>query len=113
MSWTELGYVIPRYEWQTLNLPVVGSETFRIRQSYSDRPIGYGLIGQAFSNSPLDDFVGVRKIYPVQSESRILTLSIPEDFKLQGLTTRYIVVKMHRYTRVFNFSWRVYVDVFN
>lgn len=48
-----------------------------------------------------------------KEKSRILILSIPADFKAQGLVVRYLALKMAVRTRVFNFDWQVTIEAFH
>ncbi len=110
MAWENLGTITLGYDWKALNSAVVGSETFRLTQSFNLRPIGKAYIAQAFAVG--NDFYGIRSIYPYKGTSRIVTLPIPEDFKNQGLTVRYLMLKMSNRTRVFDFDWKMIIEGF-
>jgi len=111
MGWTSLGTLTLNQQWQSFESAAIGSETFRIRQEFGLKPIGKAWISQAFAIG--DDFYGFQPIYPNKDNALILTLEIPEDFKVEGLIVRHLVAKMGVRTRVFNLDWRLPLEVFN
>jgi hypothetical protein len=111
MGWTSLGALTLNQEWQSFEGAAIGSETFRIRQEFGSKPIGKAWIAQTFAIG--NDFYGFHPIYPNKDNSLIVTLTIPEDFKREGLIVRYLVAKMAVRTRVFNLDWRLTLEAFD
>lgn len=111
MTWVELGTVNLTYEWQLLNSPAVGTETFRVSHLYNEGDYIHGkvLITQVYSNPY--EFYSVRTVYPSR-DLKILTLPIPDDFKRQGVIVRYLALKLSRRYYRYSIGWRVKVEEF-
>jgi len=114
MDWARIGApIIPDLNWQFFDQPVIGSETFKITNTWSIRPY-YKMkayLGQFWANS--EEVSGVRRIYPIKDTKQIITLEIPEEFKDEGLILRYIGVKLARpLPSTASYDWRIELEVF-
>ena len=111
MAWHPLGTINLTYEWQLFNAPVVGGESFRIRQSWGTptKPYGKCLIAQ-FYNQP-QEIYGIRVFYAT-TDLKIIELAVPLDFQFSGMTTRFIGLKLVTYRSSFGSGWQVSVDQF-
>lgn len=110
MTWVELGTVNLNYQWQLLNSPSVGSETFRITHLFTNNEYVYSkaLISQVYGNPY--EFYGTRSLYP-SNNLKLLTLPIPNDFKEQGVIVRYLALKLYwRY--YISTTWQIKVEEF-
>lgn len=108
MVWNNLGVVTLEPNWIFIGNPIE-SETIKIAQSYTIEHFGYFLIGQGFSISPFQTF-GVFRVYPSRAE-QIKVMPPPDDLKQAGYTQRYIVVKLHPRTLLWQLKdWQVTVE---
>lgn len=89
MPWHSLGTLTPTEEWQSYPVDVVDTETFKVIQHLTVDPFNYCWITQYF---PTDGQTSFRRIYP-NLEPRIITLSVPRDYRLQGVVTRTLQIK--------------------
>ncbi|MBE9179109.1 hypothetical protein IQ268_11105 [Oculatella sp. LEGE 06141] len=108
MPWATLGTITPSIEWQTFNLAVTDTETFRIIQSWSKRPINACTIAQFFPTFQAQ--TGFRRIYPNERHI-ILDLRIPSEFRKQSIITRSIQIR-RRLPEVANAGWAVEIQAF-
>lgn len=109
MTWSSLGTVTLTYDWQLLELPAVGTEMFRISQSWRVKPCRKALISQVYA-IPYE-FFGTRYFYPSQ-EIKDIELPIPKAFLEKGINTRYLALKMSLWAESIDCSWEVTVDEF-
>lgn len=96
---------ITDYEWAN-SVNTTGSELFEVRQSFGDdRPGNYALIAQYWPDQQA--YYTIRRIYP-GNDRVLIDLPIPELFREQGLTQRYIALKMSQFYRSTNVTpWTI------
>lgn len=111
MAWHPLGTINLSNEWQLLNQPVVGGESFRIRQLWftPTKPYGKVLIAQ-FYNQP-QEIYGIRVFYPT-TDLKIIEMAVPKDFQDAGIITRYLGLKLVIRHTSLSSEWQVSVDQF-
>lgn len=114
MNWSNLGTITPTLQWQLYDVPIVGTESFRIRSVWTIPPF-YRMkayLGQFFATT--EDVTGIRRIYPIKDKSQTIELPIPEDFKRNGQLTRYIGIKLAPRSKLglYRYDWQVSVDEF-
>jgi len=114
MSWSSIGTRTPTLEWQLYDVPVIQTETFRVRNFWTVLPFyrARAYLGQFFGT--VTEVVGVQRIYPVKDVHPIIELSIPEEFKANGYLTRYIGIKLAPTSRIglYRYDWQVELDEF-
>ena len=115
MRWSTLGTVTLGYEWRLLDAVAIGTQTFRITQSWTKKPArGYGLISQLYVLPEGSvEYFGTKRLYP-STETRIVDLLIPHDYYDAGIVLRYIAVRFTSNTlaQVPDLNWKVTVDEF-
>lgn len=112
MQWSSLGVVKPTLQWQLYNVPVVGTETFRVTQALNVRSF-YGMkayVGQFFGS--IDQVLVSKTIYPRVDIKEFIELKIPQEFKDAGNITRYIGIKLGNPRRlgVTAYNWTVELE---
>jgi hypothetical protein len=93
VSWEPLGVVTVGDEWQSFPVEAIGSETFRISQSWNIYPYNPCLISQYFALPEPGGRATTRRLYP-NLEPRIITLMIPPDLKALDLVLRTLQTKL-------------------
>lgn len=111
-TWSSLGAITPTLRWQLYEVPVVGTETFRVRSTWTIRPYWKmrAYLGQFFSTTT--DVTGWKRIYPIKDTNPTIDLLIPEDFKRNGQITRYIGIKLGGTRGSYAHDWQVELDKF-
>lgn len=114
MGWSTLGTLTPTLEWQLYNVPVIRTESFMVRSSWSIPPY-YKMrayLGQFFSTTT--EAIGVKRIYPLKDVDRGIELVIPDDLKNNGQIIRYIGIQLAKPYRVGirTYDWQVSLDEF-
>ena len=112
MGWSSLGTITLSSDWQLLNQPVVGGESFRFRQFWSTvtKPSGKVLVGQFYNQQP-PEIYGIRAFYAT-TDYKIIELPVPADFKAAGMITRYFGLKLIGRYASFSPGWQISVDQF-
>jgi hypothetical protein len=110
VSWINLGTIVLTNEWQTFDVAVIGTETFRISMPPGLVVDGYILITQYFALAGR----GIsRRFYPTD-EPRIITFPIPKDLRDAGQIVRYIQARKTYRTRVLaGQTWSLTVEEFS
>ena len=108
MNWNSLGIIKPTFEWQLYDLAIVGSEIFRVTNTWTIPPF-YRLrayLGQFFATN---EVIISSRIYPFKNIHRIIELKIPDDFKQDGIITRYVGVKLGNINKLglYPYDWQV------
>lgn len=108
MGWISLGIRQPTLDWQLYDNPVVGTEMFKISNTWSIPPF-YKLrayLGQFFV---ANEVIVFGLIYPIKDNQRVIELKIPDDFQLKGLTTRHIGIKLGYVNKLglYPYDWEV------
>lgn len=101
MSWTSLGSKVLTPEWQLFDIPVIGTELFRVKNTWTIKPV-YRMrayLGQFFGTTN-EVFVSTKRIYPYKDLFENVELVIPQDLKESGVITRYIGIKLYIPSRV-------------
>lgn len=101
MSWTSLGSKVLTPEWQLFDVPVIGTELFRIKNTWTVKPV-YRMrayLGQFFGTTD-EVLVSTKRIYPYKDLHETVELPIPQDLKESGIITRYIGIKLYIPSRV-------------
>lgn len=101
MSWTSLGSKVLTPEWQLFDIPVIGTELFRIKNTWTIKP-PYRMrayLGQFFGTTD-EVLVSTKRIYPYKDLRETVELLIPQDLKESGIITRYIGIKLYIPSRV-------------
>lgn len=114
MSWHNLGIITPTLQWQLYNVPVIGTESFMVRSSWTIPPF-YKMrayLGQFFATTT--EVIGTKRIYPIKDADQGIELIIPDDFKNNGQITRYIGIQLAHPYRVGMraYDWQVSLDEF-
>lgn len=113
MSWTSLGSKVLTPEWQLFNIPVVGTELFRVKNTWTIKPV-YRMrayLGQFFGTTD-EVLVSTKRIYPYKDLHENVELLIPEDLKEAGIITRYIGIRLYIPSRVgiAEYDWQVELE---
>jgi hypothetical protein len=114
VGWHNLGVLTPTLQWQLYNIPVIGTESFMVRSSWTIPPF-YKMrayLGQFFATTT--EVVGTKRIYPIKDADQGIELLIPDDFKNNGQITRYIGIQLVHPYRVGmrSYDWQVSLDEF-
>lgn len=113
-TWQTIGSITPQpTSWQLLPL-LTGAELFRLEHQWELnhwwKP--RGLIAQSWDN--LDFLVRPFKIFPRSDQRDLVTLPIPEPYKIAGLQTRAIaVLLLTPYTADSTaYSWELSIEAY-
>lgn len=112
MQWNSLGVMQPKLQWQLYNVPVIGTETFRITHATNVQSL-YGMkayLGQFFGS--IEQALISKTIYPRTDIKEIALLNIPTELKDAGNITRYIGIKLAKPRRlgVTAYNWHVELE---
>lgn len=117
-SWQGLGIATPTIgQWQILNLPSLGGETFRVNFfALGTNPQNrvwatYLIVDSLYSTGESGSSA---RIYP-SATPEVIFLPIPPDFKQAGLVVRYLQVRKfsrRRTGRTVEPGWSVEVEEF-
>lgn len=107
-TWQPIGTLTANYDWQYFPNLATESEFFRLKQRWTKQPFGKAYLVQVYNSS---EFYGFRRFFPSE-ETCLLTLPIPDDYRLTGVTTRQIALKLSLYTRTY-LDWQFELEIFN
>jgi hypothetical protein len=107
-SWQSIGALVANYDWQYFPTLAVESSLFRLKQNWAKRPSGRAYLAQCFNAT---EFYSYRRIYPSE-EIRLIQLPIPEDYRLVGVATRQIALKLDFWART-HLDWQFELEIFN
>lgn len=110
MSWNSLGVVTVGDEWQSFPVDVIGSETFRVVQSWNMEPYKHCLLSQYFALPVPGGRATTRRLY-ANLEPSIITLSIPPDLKALDYTVRTLQIKL-KLPQYAGLLWQVEIQAF-
>ena len=99
MTWQLLRTVTPTYDWQVIEVPIVGASAIRIEQSWQpegDFPgVARIILGQQFADGSLVNF---KRVFPYRSP-RLVLFEIPDYLQTAGWLVYFLAVKLNLYAR--------------
>lgn len=108
MSWQLIQEIRPLYEWQLLDIPIIGETTIRVEQDWAEAGAFPGRAYVSFCQEFMEGSrYNFRRLYPYR-EPRLITCTIPEPLEAAGWGVFYLAVKLNLYARYdADANWRI------